>query len=60
VKVDKWQKASPHDILQGWQDGEITTERALTLTARENVEELLQAAISSGVEIRFYVPKSKT
>ena len=57
---DKWQKASPHDIFQGWQDCEITTERALALTACDDFEELLQAAISSGVEIRFYVPKSKT
>jgi hypothetical protein len=42
-----------YEILEAWQAGEITTVRALALTGCENVEELYQAARSSGIEIRF-------
>lgn len=46
------QRASPHDILQAWQDGEIGYREAMRLTACDNLFELYQACRSSGVEIR--------
>jgi hypothetical protein len=44
-------RASPHDILQAWQAGEITWKRAMRLTGTAHVMELIAAARSSGVEI---------
>jgi hypothetical protein len=46
------QKASPHDILQAWQDGTISYREAMKLTACESLFELYQACRSSGVAIR--------
>jgi hypothetical protein len=46
------QKASPHDILQAWQDGSIGYRQAMRLTACESLFELYQACRSSGVAIR--------
>ena len=46
------QKASPHDILQAWQDGEVGYREAMQLTACENLFELYQACRSSGIAIR--------
>jgi hypothetical protein len=44
-------RASPHDILEAWQAGEITWKRAMRLTGCSDVMELIAAARSSGVEI---------
>ena len=46
------QRASPHDILQAWQDGVIDYREAMKLTACESMFELYQACRSSGVPIR--------
>jgi len=46
------QKASPHDILQAWQDGTIGYREAMRLTGCESLFELYQACRSSGVAIR--------
>lgn len=46
------QKASPHDILQAWQDGDIGYREAMRLTACESLFELYQACRSSGVSVR--------
>jgi hypothetical protein len=45
-------RASPHDILQAWQDGVIDYREAMKLTACESLFELYQACRSSGVPIR--------
>lgn len=44
--------ASPHDILQAWQDGRIGYRQTMKLTGSENLFELYQACRSSGVPIR--------
>jgi hypothetical protein len=46
------QRASPHDILQAWQDGSIGYREAMRLTDCESLFELYQACRSSGVTIR--------
>jgi hypothetical protein len=46
------QSASPHEILQAWQNGDITYRDAMHLTASENLFELFQACRSSGVALR--------
>jgi len=45
--------AAPHDILQAWQEGSISAREAMRLLAVENLEELHQYCLSSGVEIRI-------
>jgi hypothetical protein len=50
--TDELRRASPHDILQAWQDGTIGYREAIALTACENLFELFQACRSSGVDLR--------
>ena len=50
--ASKLQRASPHDILQAWQDGSIGYREAMRLTGCESLFELYQACRSSGVAIR--------
>jgi hypothetical protein len=45
-------RASPHDILQAWQDGRIGYREAMGLTGCESLFELFQACRSSGVDLR--------
>lgn len=45
-------KASPHDILQAWQDGEISYRDAMALLDIDTLSDLYQACVSSGVSIR--------
>jgi hypothetical protein len=52
MNTSELQNASPHEILQAWQDGEIGYREAMMLTACENLFELYQACRSSGVTIR--------
>lgn len=44
---------SVHDALQAWQQGEITTSRAMTLTGAADVLELYGLADACDVEIRL-------
>nr|WP_294502035.1 hypothetical protein [uncultured Rhodopila sp.] len=50
--VSDLKRASPHDILQAWQDGAISYREAMTLTGCENLFELYQACRSSRVALR--------
>jgi hypothetical protein len=43
---------SVHDVLTGWQAGEITTARAMRMTGADDVMELYALASQSGVELR--------
>jgi hypothetical protein len=52
VLTSELQKASPHDILQAWQDGIIDYREAMRLTDCESLFELYQACRSSGVSLR--------
>lgn len=45
-------KASPHDILQAWQDGEISYRDAMALLDIDTLPDLYQACVSSGVSLR--------
>jgi hypothetical protein len=45
-------RASPHDILTAWQNGDITFRRCMRMTGINDVLELYAAARSSGVEIQ--------
>lgn len=45
-------KASPHDILQAWQDGEIPYRDAMALLDIDTLPDLYQACVSSGVSLR--------
>ena len=51
-KVPNLQKASPHDILQAWQDGTIGYRRNHEAYGCESLFELYQACRSSGVALR--------
>jgi hypothetical protein len=50
--LSELQKASPHDILQAWQDGDVGYREAMKLTDCESLFELYQACRSSGVAFR--------
>ena len=50
--MSELQRASPHEILQAWQDGIIGYREAMKLTACDSMFELYQACRSSGVPIR--------
>jgi len=52
MRASELQKASPHDILQAWQDGLICYREAMRLTDCESLFELYQSCRSSGVAIR--------
>jgi hypothetical protein len=54
------QRASPHDILQAWQDGSIGYREAMRLTGCESLFELYQACRSSGVAIRSVLTDQET
>ncbi|MFN7192783.1 MAG: DUF433 domain-containing protein [Rhodospirillales bacterium] len=46
------EKASPHDILQAWQDGSIAARDAMRLLAVETLTELHAYCVSSAVAIQ--------
>jgi hypothetical protein len=50
---------SVHDALQAWQQGEITTSRAMTLTGAANVLELYGLADACDVEVRLDLNESE-
>ena len=43
---------SVHDALEAWQAGDLSSSRAMALTAAENIMELYAFASTCGVEIR--------
>lgn len=50
---------SVHDALQAWQQGEITTSRAMTLTGAADVLELNGIADACDLEIRLGLNEAK-
>lgn len=45
-------RASPHNVLQAWQDGEISYRDAMTLLDIDTLPDLYQACVSSSVPLR--------
>lgn len=49
-------KVSVHDALEGWQNGWIDDDRAMSLSGAETVAQLYEIAFSSDVHIRIVAP----
>ena len=50
---------SVHDALEAWQDGQITSRQAMSLTGATDVVELYGLAQECDVEIRFNLTDSE-